>query len=86
MPWIKKHNPVIDWVKGTISFDRCKCRTLRRRGEACATSCECPGYSEETEPKLTAISEQYKEFQELFGKELSRVLPKHKPWDHVIPL
>jgi hypothetical protein len=86
MPWIKKHNPIIDWVKGTISFDRCECRTPQCHGEACATSCECLGYSEETKPKLTTIPEQYKEFQELFGKELSRVLPKHKPWDHAIPL
>jgi hypothetical protein len=79
MPWIKKHNPIIDWVKGMISFDRCECRTPQHYEEACATSCECLGYSEETKLKLTAILEQYKEFQELFGKELSRVLPKHKP-------
>jgi hypothetical protein len=25
--WIRKHNPSIDWVKGTLKFDRCDCRT-----------------------------------------------------------
>ena len=78
MPWIKKHNPIIDWVKGMISFDRCECRIPQCYEEACTTSCECLGYSEETKLKLTAILKQYKEFQELFRKELSRVLPKHK--------
>ena len=86
MPWIKKHNPIINWVKGTISFNRCEYRTLQRYREACATSYKCLGYSKEAKLKLSAILEQYKEFQELFGKELSRVLPKHKPWDHTIPL
>jgi hypothetical protein len=78
MPWIKKHNPIIDWVKGMISFDRCECRIPQCYEEACTTSCECLGYSEETKLKLTAILKQYKEFQELFRKELSRVLLKHK--------
>lgn len=25
MPWIRKHNPEIDWIKGTMSFSRCRC-------------------------------------------------------------
>jgi hypothetical protein len=25
MPWIRKHNPDIDWVKGTVTFSRCSC-------------------------------------------------------------
>jgi hypothetical protein len=57
MPWIKKHNPIIDWVKGTISFNRCECHTPQRYGEACATSYKCLGYSEGAEPKLTVILE-----------------------------
>jgi hypothetical protein len=57
MPWIKKHNPVIDWVKGTISFDRCECRTPQCYGEAYTTSYKCLGYSERAKLKLTAISE-----------------------------
>ncbi|APA07563.1 hypothetical protein sscle_16g107320 [Sclerotinia sclerotiorum 1980 UF-70] len=25
-PWIKRHNPNIDWVKDTLTFDRCRCK------------------------------------------------------------
>jgi hypothetical protein len=27
MPWIKKHNPIIDWKKGTLDLTRCKCQS-----------------------------------------------------------
>lgn len=26
-PWIKKHNPSIDWVDESLTFDRCNCKT-----------------------------------------------------------
>lgn len=26
IPWLRQHNPAIDWRNGTIVFDRCKCR------------------------------------------------------------
>jgi hypothetical protein len=57
MPWIKKHNPIINWVKGTISFDRCECHTPQHYEEACATSYGCLGYSEGTKLILTTILE-----------------------------
>ena len=26
--WLKKHNPLIDWEKGTVKFNRCPCSCL----------------------------------------------------------
>ena len=40
IPWIKKHNPIINWVNGMISFDRYKCYTLWNYREICTTSYE----------------------------------------------
>lgn len=55
MPWIRKHNPTIDWKNGTITFNRCECITARNthkkveelddtHREACATSEEAIGH------------------------------------------
>ena len=54
MPWLKDHNPEINWITGQVNFGRCNCKTHRqaplpplkkesataspRQAEACATS------------------------------------------------
>lgn len=94
MPWIRQHNPTIDWVKESIKFDRCQntCQMFRidtiKEGqrEVCATSSGEPGYPAQ-DPLLKQIPEEYHSYQDLFtDKKGAEALPKHQSWDHVIPL
>ena len=32
--WLKKHNPLIDWEKGTVKFNRCPCSCLMLQDRA----------------------------------------------------
>jgi RNase H-like domain found in reverse transcriptase/Reverse transcriptase (RNA-dependent DNA polymerase)/Integrase zinc binding domain/Chromo (CHRromatin Organisation MOdifier) domain/Aspartyl protease len=88
MPWIRKHNPDIDWVKGTIAFNRCRdYHDLIEwtDGEACAASRQ-EDHQAQGSP-LDKIPTEYSEFLELF-KEVPRdqALPKHQLWDHEIKM
>jgi hypothetical protein len=102
MPWIKQHNPQIDWEKSTLSLDRCthKCPRIQRGrseliplqdpGEVCATSQgKESGYTseEERDPLLKQIPKEYHEFVNMFREETGiEALPQHGQWDHDIPL
>lgn len=97
MPWLRSHNPRIDWVRERITLDQCQCGSGRRaprgakektppREELCATS------PEETEDLAQAsllkeIPAEYKEYESLFQEgPTNEALPEHQPWDHEIPL
>lgn len=95
MPWIKKHNPSVDWVQETLKFDRCDCQI--GQAEICAISRE-PRHDGKSEGKQDAkgllvaktkpvIPEEFKEFKDMFiEKEGKDALPPHAEWDHVMPL
>ena len=96
VPWLKKHNPQIDWWEEKIVMSHCTCeRTdtsqLRRekpsqgQRELCATS-EMPDDLAQAS-SLKVIPVEYKEYEQLFREgPKNEALPKHQPWDHVIPL
>ena len=94
MPWIRKHNPQIDWATGKVTFSNCSCVrkaawtapvTLARK-EVCATSPEESGHQAQG-PLPEQIAAEYREFKEMFeDRKDIRALPEHRPWDHEIPL
>ena len=86
MPWLRQHNPTVDWGKGLIKFDKCQCQDLVRTREVCATSNEQSGHPAQG-PPLEEVPKEYEEFKDVFADPTDEhALPKHQPWDHEIPL
>jgi hypothetical protein len=95
VPWLKKHNPRIDWREERIVLDQCACgrdpaqlkrenATLGQR-ELCATS-KMPEDQAQAS-SLKEIPVEYKEYEQLFREApINEALPQHQPWDHVIPI
>lgn len=86
MPWMQKHNPSIDWARARIVLDRCGCSKKASHEEISATSHEGTDHPAQGSP-IGQIPTEYKEFSGIFEEgPRSEALPKHKPWDHEIPL
>ena len=88
MPWLRQHNPNIDWYREQIVLDRCSCggdrRTPKLRREnaslgqerICAASQE-PEYLAQ-DSVLKKIPAAYKEYESLFQEgPRNEALPKH---------
>ena len=93
--WLKRHNPSIDWSKGTLQLDQCP--------EECGFKLRSVVLEEEEEPdygvewvrnvrfspnrKPENIPAEYlAEFPEVFSKKEFDKLPERRPWDHAIDL
>ena len=90
VPWLRRHNPSIDWKKGTVQFRK----EITEEGfhEICALS-----KKEKTEivsnssPMTDALEKVvpilYHKYLWLFEELLNeQALPAHKPYDHAIIL
>jgi RNase H-like domain found in reverse transcriptase/Reverse transcriptase (RNA-dependent DNA polymerase)/Integrase zinc binding domain/Chromo (CHRromatin Organisation MOdifier) domain len=94
MPWLKLHNPQIDWWKEQIIMNQCACggnRSAPQRKkssgqeELCATSQEPENPAQVS--SLKKIPTEYKKYELLFQEgPRNEALPKHQPWDHTIPI
>lgn len=95
MPWLRLHNPKIDWTRGTITMSQCQCEGNRlallegmdpsTREKICATSSENEYRAQDS--VLKQIPGAYKEYESLFREgPTSEALPQHQPWDHGIPI
>ena len=90
MPWLRHHNPTVDWKNRVLTFPNCnhgkegnrsipnvpiaRAIWVRPRGRMLAAS-------------EVALPPVYQEFQDLFTeKRGTAALPEHKPWDHEIPI
>ena len=71
MPWLRKHNPYVDWTKGTITFGL----TTPTYGTAVM------------QVQIQGIPKQYQDLAEAFKElEGPDALPDHQEWDLTIPL
>lgn len=95
MPWLRLHNPQIDWKRERIVMSQCRCTSNRTapRGEdpppsyqeLCATSDKQEDLAQAS--VLTQIPAAYKEYEALFREgPRTEALPRHQPWDHEIPI
>ncbi len=118
LPWLTKHNPVMDWKKKVLTFRGCRRATdiyptQRQRSkvdekgnhlcqvspsttadprEDANSSDTAKGTADQQKDRgsgssTPAIPREYQRFRSLFEEEsLETALPKHRSWDHEIPL
>lgn len=87
MPWLKQHNPYIDWAQEEVSLSYCACertgmsqqreKSSQGQKELCATS-EPNNLAQAS--SLKQIPVEYKEYEQLFREgPQNEALPKHQP-------
>ena len=102
LPWLRQHNPTIDWTTGKLRFQRTSCNHLKTFRPS-----EDEEYDlyvqQEQKHKVrlktrdwrwlnathveSDIPPEYKQFTRLFEEELpDEALPRHQAWDHEITL
>ena len=91
--WLEKHNPEIDWKKGTMNFTRCpkNCHltgqtTMFNNQQALIHTHEP---TEDKEPDKTGELDLPKyiwPFTHLFNKKKFEAIPQKREWDHEINL
>lgn len=83
-PWLKKHNPSIDWISGKISSWSLFCHSH------CLQSALTPAatvpLSEPEPPDLSTVPEVYHDLSLVFSKHHALSLPPHRPYDCAINL
>jgi RNase H-like domain found in reverse transcriptase/Reverse transcriptase (RNA-dependent DNA polymerase)/Integrase zinc binding domain/Chromo (CHRromatin Organisation MOdifier) domain len=95
MPWLREHNPHIDWWRERITMSQCRCPSDgttpsgNQRGsgqrQLCATTLSPEDQAQAS--VLKQIPAAYKEYEFLFREgPRNEALPKHQPWDHEIPI
>jgi Retroviral aspartyl protease len=85
IPWLKDHNPEINWRKRTISFPKCDHSNPKK--EVAFTKAIWIRPDDRTLATTEGCPPEYKKFEPLFKEELDiKALPEHQPWDHEIPL
>src|SRR3989442_3351209 len=98
--WIRHHNPNIDWVEQTLTFDRCP-NNCDRAGEALppiafhqmylrGVSMDISREAAKLQPKRTLdeqLPDWLKDFKDIFEPQSFDQLPPHRPgFDHEIKL
>lgn len=94
--WLIKHNPEVDWHKGTIKFTRCPsdCTIQHREIELPPKfrrlmTDDIAWEEEEEEPDPTNpedLPDYIRPFTHLFNKKTFEKLPERTEWDHEIQL
>ncbi|KAI5116943.1 hypothetical protein M0805_001499 [Coniferiporia weirii] len=75
LPWLKRHNPAINWTAGTISINKVTTATTLAR--------------EHVKPALpleTMIPTHYHNYLHIFQKKAAERFPIARPYDHAIDL
>ncbi|KAI5115279.1 hypothetical protein M0805_000711, partial [Coniferiporia weirii] len=75
LPWLKRHNPAIDWTACTISINKVTTATTLARE-----------HTKPTQPLETTIPPQYHKFLHIFQKKAAERFPISQPYDHTIEL
>ena len=81
-PWLRQHNPHLDWTTGTITEWGKDCH------RTCLRSAMLPSSSVPTDsvPDLSNVPKCYHGLQEVFNKAKATSLPPHRPYDCAIDL
>lgn len=83
LPWLKLHNPMVDWTTMAIAgwSVGCHARCLRAAGGTPATSV-VPSLP----PDLSTVPSVYHDLAQVFSKDKACTLPPHRPFDCAIDL
>ena len=83
-PWLRQHNPHIDWAKGRIVTWSKDCHAT------CLRSAPAPATPVSASPPvpvdLTGVPEVYHDLAQVFSKDQALSLPPHRPYDCAIEL
>ena len=81
-PWLRRHNPTIDWSTGSILgwSPACHQVCLKQASAPRLTTCSDPA------PNMVGVPAEYTDFREVFSKVKANSLPSHRPYDCAIDL
>ncbi|KAI5117426.1 hypothetical protein M0805_007777 [Coniferiporia weirii] len=75
LPWLKRHNPAINWTAGTISINKVTTATTLARE-----------HTKPTQPLDIQIPPQYHKYLHIFQKKAAEHFPITRPYNHAIDL
>lgn len=81
MPWLKKHNPHINWHLRTVNLWSPNCLSSCFQVPLQSTTIESP-----FSPSLHNIPPEYQDLQMVFSKSKVTCLPPYRPWDCTIDI
>ena len=83
LPWLKLHNPQINWETAAITnwSIHCHSHCLRSANPSSKRPLVTP-----TPPDLSSVPPDYHDLAPVFSKELALSLPPHRPYDCAIDL
>ncbi|KAI3365729.1 hypothetical protein L3Q82_000694 [Scortum barcoo] len=79
-PWLRRHNPHVNWLTGAILGWGSSCHQVCLRQAVVPQPSRC--FS--TPPDLTGVPTEYLDFREVFNKTKATSLPPHRPYDCAI--
>uniref|UniRef100_A0A803KBS3 Gypsy retrotransposon integrase-like protein 1 n=1 Tax=Xenopus tropicalis TaxID=8364 RepID=A0A803KBS3_XENTR len=78
LPWLQKHNPIIDWSRGDITVWSSFCRTNCLDNFAVSLST--------VSVSVKHLPSCYSDFADVFEKKNAETLPPHRPYDCPVDL
>ncbi len=84
LPWLKIHNPNIDWQTSKIVSWSTYCHTHCL--QSAVPTVETPSSASFKSPDLSSVPLEYHELSQVFSKDLALSLPPHRPYDCAIEL
>lgn len=79
-PWLKQHNPQIDWSQGRVSGWSVWCHEHYLRSAVPNLAQTALADPVQT-PDLSAVPAEYHNLAKVFSKDLALSLPPHRPYD-----
>ena len=83
-PWLRKHNPQVDWVRGLITEWNSECHSTCLRSATIPASTSKP--TKYPLPDLSTVPKEYHDLREVFSKSKATSLPPHRSYDCYIDL
>ncbi|KAI2662297.1 Transposon Tf2-6 polyprotein [Labeo rohita] len=80
-PWLRRHNPRIDWSAGTILSWSSTCHLT-----CLLQSPSAPNSESQESVDLSRVPSSYHQFKVVFSKSRATSLPPHRPYDSAIDL
>ena len=84
LPWLKLHNPQIDWASVSITGWSNHCHSHCLGSAKTAFSSPSPSPAEEVD--ISSIPSEYHDLKLVFSKDRALSLPPHRPYDCAIEL
>ena len=83
-PWMRKHNPQVDWTRGLITGWSPQCHATCL--QSAARKWSAPSVPAPATPDLSSVPPEYHDLGEVFNKSRATSLPPHRSYDCAINL